>query len=346
MWRRKCKITFPSYVTWSIEAPMACFAPRCAGGVVAAVLAASMLHAHPAIGNEAEERKAEAKRLFEQGSAAMAKGNATKGCALIRQSLELFVVANSLFNAALCDEREGKLRSALTHWKRGLSLVDQRDPRAAVATRNIGAIEKRLPRVKITVPAKIAPVIVDIDGEEIAASELDSLVPVDPGKHIVTIRKAGYQDKHLEIALDESLRTEVIAELGLAIFSAPNAEVPKAASGQGPNLRTAAFVTLGVGVLGAIGAGVTGGMIASNDAVIDAECVQGSCDHATFGLVEQQRTLLPVNAAMWGVGAIGVSTAVILFVIGSKTDKQKASEVLLLPLPTVGGAGIGLSGRF
>jgi hypothetical protein len=307
-----------------------------------------MLVPREAFADDAEERKAKAKKLFDAGSAAIAKGDKQAGCDLMRESLELFVVANSMFQVSMCDEREKKFASALAHWKRGLALVDKGDPRTRVAARTIAALEKRVPRIKVLVPSRVSPVVVLIDDEEIATEELANPVPVDPGNRIITIRKQGHQDKRFDVALDEGQRTEVMVDVGPPLPSKEpekrRIDEPPPQNGRG--FRTAGFVALGVGVVGVAGVAVTSGLIVSNDNVIDEKCANKMCDMDTLNIVEKQRSLLPVNAAMWAVAGVGAAGAALFFVMDARSAKPNTSTVGIFPLPLAGGGGIGLSGRF
>lgn len=308
--------------------------------------------------DEAADRKAEAQRLFMQGQAALEKGDNQSGCALMRQSLGLFAVANTLFNVARCDEADGKLVSALEHWKRGLSLIDAKDKRTPVVQKSIETLEPRIPRVRIVIPPKQAPLVVLVDDEEVPAAKLDAPLFVDPGKHVIVARKEGRKDKRVELLLNEKERTEVVAEPGELLASGPgpspsatatstgSAAPPPPPPPGGSGLRTGGFVALGVGAVGVIGAAVTGGMILSNYGTIKESCPDNQCSGAVPAEVASQKTLLAVNAAAWGVGIAGVAAGTLMLVLSKPSGTTEPAKAEIVPVFVPGGGGIGLSGRF
>jgi len=310
--------------------------------------------------DEAADRKAEAQRLFTEGQTALDKGDNASGCVLMRTSLELFAVANSLFNVAQCDEREGKLASALAHWKRGFLLIDATDKRAPVVTKAIEELEIRVPRVRIAVSPKHEPLDVSLDDEVIQKDKLDAVMLIDPGKHIVLVRKAGHSDHRVEILLNERERTEVVAEPGEALPAPlPSASVvPRASASVVPPLppplpppRTAplkvgGFVALGVGGAAILGAIITGGVIEANHDKIDGLCEGIICkDGRPIDLIQSQERLLPLNATLWGIGIAGAAAGAVMLVISSQKPKN-GKTAIVIPLASRDGVGIGLSGRF
>lgn len=333
----------------SRRARMASIALGVAAGFVAAFAAA----------DEAADRKAEAQRLFAEGQAALDKGDSAKGCELMRTSLGLFAVANSLFNVAQCDEREGKLVSALEHWKRGMSLIDATDKRAPVVKKAIEDLEVRVPRVRIVVDSKHEPIDVMLDDEIVSKDKLSSAMLVDPGKHVVTMRKRGHEDRKVEILLNERERTEVVAELGPAVaavvpsasaapsVSASVAPPPPPPPGM-PPMKVGGFVALGVGGAALLGAVITGGVISSQHSkIVDTECDNNSkvCSPEGLSLIDSQKTLLPLNAGLWGIGIAGAATGTVLLIISSKKSKENRTSVVT-PIVSRDNLGMSISGRF
>lgn len=318
-----------------------------------ALVSSGTLVAAIAVADEAADRKLEAQRLFAEGQAALEKGEEAKGCELMRTSMGLFAVANSLFNVAQCDEREGKLALALEHWKRGMALIDATDQRAAVVKKAIDDLEVRLPRVRILVSAKDEPVDVLLDNEVVLKEKRDEAIYLDPGKHVVTIRKAGHDDRSVEIVLNERERTEVAAEPGAAKTAPlPTASVtvqlppPPPPPGVSP-LKVGGFVALGVGGAALLGAAITGGMIVSQDGQIIKACgADRQCPKGIAGnLIDSQNKLLPVNAAMWGIGIAGAGAGAVMLILSSRNSKENPTTAVT-PLVLPRGGGIGLSGRF
>ena len=320
--------------------------------------AAALFIAALAAADEAADRKAAAQRLFVEGQAALDKGDNPTACTLMRNSLALFAVANSLFNVAQCDERDGKIALALEHWKRGMSLIDATDKRMPVVKKAIEDLEVRVPRMSIVVDSKYEPIDVLIDNEVVPKDKLSAAMLVDPGKHAVTFRKSGHEDRQVEILLNERERTEVVAEPGAEVVAPP---VPKASAAPSvtmsvapppppppgmPPLKVGGFVALGIGGAALIGTAITGGKILANDGTINDICPNMICANGRPNdIIKEQKTLLPVNAALWGIGIAGAAAGTVMLVISSRKGAEGRTPIatpLLLPQ----GGGIGLSGRF
>lgn len=270
------------------------------------------------------DAKAKAHRLFLEGVGALDKGDFAAGCAKLRESLDLFAVANTLFNVAKCDEHDGKLATALSHWERGRALVDAKDPRAPIAVRRILALEPLVPRLSIVIPQAQPPGTLLLDGVELDPEALAEPMRVDPGKHVLTVRIPGRQEGRHEVELAEKERTEVVATPGpKAADAAPNA--PKA---EATPLRTGGFVALGVGGAGLITGAITGGVLLASDSRT------------------QTRTLVPVTAVALGVGAAGLATGIVMLMLSRPSAGGTKHGAMVAPLIVNGGGGVGLAGSF
>ncbi|HRI72532.1 MAG TPA: hypothetical protein PK156_50195, partial [Polyangium sp.] len=160
------------------------------------------------------DSKARAQALFLEGRDAIDGGDWATGCPKIRASLELFVVANSHFTLAQCNERDGKLASALEHWERGLELVGPTDQRAGVAKEHIATLEPHVPRLRVIVPPVSGHAQVFLDDVELTAAVLSTPLRVDPGKHVLLVRAEGRRDNRTEISVIEAEKKEVMAYIG------------------------------------------------------------------------------------------------------------------------------------
>lgn len=307
-------------------------------------------------GDEAADRKAEAQRLFAEGQAAFDNKDNATGCRLMRKSMELFAVANALFNVAQCDEREGNIASALAHWKRGMSLIDSTDKRAPIVKKAIEDLEVRVPRMRIVVDAKYEPLDVLLDDEVVSKDNLATAMFVEPGSHVVTFRKNGHEDQRVQVLLNERERTEVVAKVGAEIVvpepkptAIPSVTVtappPPPPPPKMSPLKIGGFAAVGVGAAGLLGAAITGGLIQSRHSAIENACREKHCTEEGLSLIDSQETLLPLNATLWGVGIAGGATGAILLLLSS-TKAQEGRTTILTPVVSHDRFGIGLSGRF
>ncbi|MBK9263461.1 MAG: hypothetical protein IPM54_27105 [Polyangiaceae bacterium] len=299
------------------------------------------------------DAKTRAQTLFLEGRKAIDGGNWAGGCPKVRQSLELFAVANSHFTVAQCDERDGRIASALEHWERGMALVDDpADPRTKVAKERIGVLDPRVPRIRVVTPAASARAAVIFDDAELSPAELVRPLRVNPGKHVFVIRAKGRQDVRREITIAERERTEFVVTIGAPVASVTgSATAAPSLGGPAPPpppphpRRVAGFVVGGLGVVGLLASAGTAYGVSSADDEIEA-CGDGCSMAQRNEKVSQYKSLLVANTVTFGVGLAGIGAGLILVLTAPKSATEKPKDAAVVPLFMPGGAGIGLSGRF
>lgn len=314
----------------------------------------------------AEDTKARAQKLFGQGVEAMEKGDSATGCAKLRESLDLFAVTNTLFLVAQCDEQEGKLGTALSHWQRGLALLDAKDKRVLKAKEQMAALEPKVPRIRVIVPPGQASTTVSLDGQELSAGALEAPLLVDPGKHTLVFRAPGAEVRSREVVLAPGERTEVVATAGPPVQPQPQPpeqpqqpaqstsqqppepepQPPQQPSGSG--LRMGGFVALGIGGAALIAAGITGGLALArrSDAIKNCPEVGGAptCPASYKDQLSKDKALVVGNTVAWSVGIAGAATGAVLLLL-SPRGGAKRSGVTPAPLVVAGGVGLSLTGE-
>jgi hypothetical protein len=135
-------------------------------------------------------------------------------------------------------------------------------------------------------------------------------------------------------------RTEVVATVG------PPVEVtPPAAGGSG--LRTAGFVTLGVGGAALLVAGITGGVVLGrrSDAIDKCGEIGGvpTCPASYGDQLSKDKALVVGNTVAWSIGIAGVATGAVLLLLSTR-GSAKHSALMPAPLVVPGGAGLSLIG--
>ena len=299
------------------------------------------------------DAKSRAQALFLDGRKAIDEGNWDAGCPKVRDSLELFAVANSHFTVAQCDEREKHIAGALEHWERGLGLVDASDARAKVAKERIAALDPRVPRIRVVIPPASAGASVWLDDVKLEAAVLGTPLRVEPGKHVFVVRATGRQDNRKAIDIAEKERTEFVANIGapgtpgpLPTGSSSAAPLPTNSSPPTPPMhprKVAGFVVGGIGVASLlVSAGTAFGVKSQFDSM--ETCNKTKSCSATE--ISKYQSLYIANAVTFGIGLAGVGAGLILILTAPKAAESKPAEAAVVPLVVPGGAGIGLSGRF
>lgn len=310
--------------------------------LLAALLGAAVTAERGAVAAEGEE----AQRLFNEGRDALKRGDQGEACGKFRSSLALARVANTLFNVAQCDEREGKLARALEGWREGVLLLGSEDERLTVAKERLGALEARVPRVTLIVAPELpggARVVVDGAAVEIPAK--GAALPLDPGEHTIAVEAPGRAAERSTVTLVERDRKEISLRAGAllspaASSSAPLAPPPPTASSP---RRTGGFIAGAVGLAGLAGFAVTGGLLLERDGRIKEACPNKLCSPEGRALIQGNPPLLIVNAASLGVGVAGLALGAVLLLSGGSDKKVGAA---LTPVALPGGGGASLSGNF
>jgi exonuclease VII small subunit len=293
----------------------------------------------------------DAARLFKEGVDAQARGDAKLACAKFRGSLAFALMPNTLFKIAQCEEQEGHLVAALRRWEQGLGMLPEGDNRLAVARERAAAIERRVPKVRLKLPADApAKTRVLVDGTEIPSAQ--EPLNLDTGERTIVVEAPGYKPERLSIVLVEGDQKDV--EIALSPLQAsegpkkvtpPPPPPPPPSGGLG---RTLGFVAGGLGLAGFVTAGVTGGILLSRDAQIRENCSPTRCNKEAWEAVESAKSLLTVNTVGFIVGIAGASAGVTLILAsgGGGGGGNDAPKAAVAPVILPGGGGAAVSGRF
>jgi hypothetical protein len=285
-------------------------------------MTAAALAASPASGQPSKGKRAEA--IFREGREAAAKGDMKTACAKFEESVSLARAPGPILNLADCEEKRGQLVSAAKRWAEGIELLGARDERMAFAKERAAALDKRLPRLRVSVepgPASGsgAEIRVSIDGVEITAEEASKPLPVDPGEHAITA-VAGEKTGRETIKIAEGESREVTLKLTEAKAPLP---APKE---EGSPLRTAGYVAGGIGIVGLAVFGVTGGLMASHHGVVSDHCnANRECDAEGLAAVDSGKALGPINTAALIVGIAGVAAGVTLILLAPSPSAPSAA---------------------
>lgn len=167
-----------------------------------------------------------AKELFDAALALMDGGNPSQACPLLEQSQKLDPGMGTLYYLGRCYEKTGRLGSAYTVFDdvateaRKAGMAD----RESVASQAAAALESRVPRLRIVVPAKVAELPglrIDRDDTKIHPAFFGRDVPVDLGEHVVKARadkKAVWERKVL------LTREGVTVKIEIPMLGTPEAE--------------------------------------------------------------------------------------------------------------------------
>ena len=313
----------------------------------------------------------DARKQFQEGMALSAANNCSAALTKFRAVANVKMTANVAFNIAECEERLGKLVSALGNYRLAASQA-QGDPKAKdVASRvadRIDALDARIPKLTIKRGKGADVASIELDGSELGASQLSAATPVDPGSHTVVAKigdKVYAQDKVI-LAEKENKTFEVKINAPVAKIEKDPVEEPKIVPDvpppPPPKSKVPAVVALGVGgvgvILGATFMAVRGSALSD----LDAKCGgDTTCPPSAKPSADNGRLFTGLAEGAFLVGAAGIVTGVVILATGGSPKPKPAATSgaaflsappsargvhLLTSAPGASMGGLSLAGRF
>lgn len=155
---------------------------------------------------------AAAQALFYEARNLMKESRYGLACPKLEESLRLDYGIGTEFNLADCNEKLGKIATA---WSGFLSVASaahtsKQPDREKVARERARALEPRLPKLTIEVPAGTSTSLeVKRDGVIVGQAAWNMAVPVDPGPHKITASAPGKKDWEGNVATAEGKAAKI-----------------------------------------------------------------------------------------------------------------------------------------
>jgi hypothetical protein len=306
---------------------------------------------------------AAAETLFEEGVALSDKGQWPDACKKFEASQTLDVAVGTLLRLGDCYERIGRLASAWARFREARSLAQAQGmpDRARIATLRAEALDAKMARITIKVPATIPTGFeVALGDTLVPRASWGSALPVDAGNANVTASAPGYLPFQRRVTVPElgGARLIVIIPPLEAQPPAPAARVEHRAAAQprphpAPRSDTnAGYAARAIGVTFAVvgGAGLaTGGALAITSSRRNKEslehCPAGPrlCTARGVQLREEAVTLADMATVSTAVGGGLLATGIVVYLIGiSKGSKEHVAFDLT---PDVAARGVSVRAR-
>jgi hypothetical protein len=274
----------------------------------------------------AQERDATAaEALFREGRDAATGGDYKRACEKFRESNRLDPAPGTVLNIADCEEKLGRIATAWTLFREVTERVPESDERHQVAAKRATALEPRLPKLSL----KLAPgapegTRVLRDGVELKSASLESALPVDPGKHVISVQAPGHAPSESTITIAEGEnKTETVA-IGPA-SAEPKGEHGEITTDDKSGRRTIGYVLGGIGIVGVGVGAVTGIMVLGKKKTADDNCPNKRCNQEGFDAAEDGKKLGTISGISFAVGALGLAGgAYFLLTSGSKEKPTTA----------------------
>lgn len=292
-----------------------------------AALAPLPAHAQPA-------DLAAANALFDDGRQLLSANATAAACTKFQASLALARQLGTQLNLADCYERLDKTASAWLAFGEASALARELadEPRFTYARDRQAALKPRLIRLRIT--SRDPAATITRDGAPVAPAAFDVEVPVDPGDHVITARRAGYVPWSRTVTLRSPGAVATVDVPPLAAIAAQTVLGPRRPS-------TGTWVAVSLGATG-LALGTYFGLAARSqwhDARRGCDDTGACTDGSVAATDASRRDALRATIAFAGAGA-AIATGVILYL------RSPRERIQIAPAIGAGAAGVTVMGGF
>ncbi len=283
------------------------------------------------------EQKAKFVELVEAGKQAYSAGNFEEAAPYFERAYQIVPRPELHYRLALCHERAGHPKKALTRYRRFLEEKPESDKRGAVETTierlEASVRENARATVRVETTPEAAGLTIRRAGDEASEPVTSGTTPIDsrldPGPIVMRVEKDGYEPTERRVDLEAGETYNFSLTLDERSVSDPESPPPSGSSKTFPTVVTI------VGATGAATAATLYGIGLHCDTNRRA-CRRGLYDTAATG-----------SYIAGGVAAVGLGTSLFLWMDGSEnsspgSDADPPASVRLRLRPT----GLDLSARF
>jgi hypothetical protein len=315
-------------------------------------LALSLILLVPA-GASAQDSKARAEALFQDGKALMAKGDYAQACPKLARSQQLDPAVGTLLNLALCYEHANKSASAWASYKQAAAAAHNagQTDREKFAREHAQVLEPKLGSINVKVDSAVLGIEVRMDGAVVDSAEWGIALPVDAGSHRIEARAA--QRKPWSTTLDarDGVKSDVVVpalepedrepvfkpkpDPNPLIKPGPSPLPPPASE---PTPKKGPWLTLGIGTIavGAIGIGIGsifGVMALDTKSTLDIMCgsLHDSCPSSQKSAIDDLNTRATISTIGFVAGGALMAVGGTMLVVSLMGNKSKA-HVALSPM--------------
>lgn len=314
-----------------------------------------VMAAHGAAVAQGAADKAAADSLFKEGSA-LINTDAPAACAKFEASVARLPQLGAQRALAACYEKTGKTASAWGAY-RALAAAAARahDARQQLAEKQAAALEPKLSKltVKLDAANRLAGLEIKRDGTPVAAAELGSAMPVDPGEHVLEATAPGHVAWTRKLEISATPGTTEVAVPMLEAEAAPPPAEPVAPApivhtddGGRASRHKLAYI-VGGGGAGAIAVAlVFGGLASSKWSSSKDHCVDKRCDQDGVDLAGSAKTFGNVSTVAFVVGVGALAAGTYLYLTAPSAHESNATALRLVPGVSPQQVGVTLQGGF
>jgi hypothetical protein len=314
-----------------------------AGCLIAALSAGSSAQA------QSKDELAKARELFLEGVALASGNNCAGALAKYKEVARVKMTPQVAFNIAECEERLGKLVSAVGNYRLAQSQLD--DPKVRAKAKDVASqvearitsLEERIPKLTIKRGKGAETATLALDGSDLGSAQVGQEMTVDPGPHEL-IAKIGEKEaakKTFTIGEKETQEVEISVDLAALNKVDKPEETPKETIGPetppveadkgGSKVPGIVVMVVGAAFVGT-GFGLFFGPRQSTINELEAVCgADKRCPPSAQETSDQGKLFTGLAEGAWGVGGAALITGVILLATsgGKKAPASSESSVSL-----------------
>lgn len=300
-----------------------------------------------------DEEKQAAQKMFEAGDGLYESGRFEDAIVAFKNSHHLVASPNSRLMLARSYREAGKNKEACEEFRGTIQDAEAsggRYPEALQAAQSeLKALESSLGLIELDAELRDQISELSVNGKPIAVSAAP--IPVVAGSLRIAYKLRDGTSHSTTLDLNRGEQRTVAAD-GSTLAPTPNtpkpatltlttSEVPAAGASGADPLRTAAWISAGVGVVGLSAFGVFAYLDHKTYKDLDSECRNAACPASSMDKVDTgRRHQLFANIGL-GVAAVGAATATTLFVLSSgKRSDGARTAIQVSPL------GVHIDGKF
>lgn len=265
-------------------------------------------------------------------------------CPALRRSYKADPRPLTLFTLAECEEKAGRIATAVLTYDDYLIAFDRLSPaeqkeereREQLASSRKEALERDLPRITLTLPQGApegARVLRKAEGSaDLVPMALNIPLPIDPGEHLVTVDAPGRPRWDRRFFVQKGDKKTIELEVPLAPketakparVGAPVEPVPAYLPPLNPGIsgqRVGTYIAGGIGIAGVLAGLITGAIVWGDKKTIEGGCENHLCNPSGEAAADRARAVGIVSTVLWSVGLAGVATSVVLYVTEPKAAK-------------------------
>jgi hypothetical protein len=312
-------------------------------------------------GSSEDEDLSKARAKFMQATELEQAGNYPAALQTFREVAQVRMTPQVRYHIALCEEKLGKLVTALGGYELALAEAEALGPEFQKEVMDrASALRERIPKILIERGDGAKAATIELDGISLGASSIGIEVPIDPGPHSISAKAPGYEpfsstvevpEKQIErvsislVKLKES-ESPVIGQNGIGQVVVAEPSKPS---------RLVPYLVGGFGAAALINAGVFYVLQRGKDNELLDLC--GS-DHVcgedlpykdrkkADTLNNQLRTYSTITTVSLVAGVVAVGTATVLILTEPKTVKPKTAWFFAPEAPGANVGGISLRRDF